>query len=162
MTTLLRSFFLVIVCFCLTACSSTGKNIPPEQLGQNKDVQVIQQGAKVKLVLSADAFFKPGSPTINPTYYPVLDSIAALLNHYRNAPVTITGYTDNVASPKRNREFSQALANSIVTYLWTKGIPFERMTIQGSGEDDTIATNRTVQGNAMNRRVEIDFWQEPV
>jgi outer membrane protein OmpA-like peptidoglycan-associated protein len=158
----LRTFFLTLAFISLTACTSiNGNNDNIAQLS-TQGVQVVQQGVKVNLILPADTFFKSGSPTLKPSAYPILDNIAVVLSQYLSANVTIAGYTDNVSSPKRNREFSKALANSIVTYLWTKGIPFQRMTMIGYGEANPIATNRTVQGNTSNRRVEINFWQQAV
>ncbi len=162
--TLFSSIVLSLAFIGLTACTSlNGGNDNIAQLS-TQGVQVVQQGAKINLILPSDTFFKPGSPALKPSAYASLDNIAILLQQYPNANVTVAvaAYTDNVGSPLRNREFSKALANSIVTYLWTKGIPFQRMTLLGYGETNPIATNRTVQGNTSNRRVEINFWQQRV
>lgn len=74
--------------------------------------------------------------------------------------VTIIGYTDNV--PIRSGQFAsnQALseerATQVMQMLQAAGVPANRLEAVGKGDADPVGDNRTAQGRAQNRRVEID------
>jgi outer membrane protein OmpA-like peptidoglycan-associated protein len=127
-----------------------------EVLGQ-QGVQVIKYGSQVTLLVPTDSFFYLDSPKINPQVYAAMDNIAALLSKYPNSVVAIRAYSDNVNTSKRNLELSQNRADSVVAYLWTHGIPFQRLRATGYGEQQPIANNRKLNGSKANRRVEISF-----
>ena len=118
-------------------------------------VQVIVQGDCVRLILSADRFFYPGLPTLNPQQYPTLDYIAALLKEYGRTPVQIAAYTDAVASTDQANRLTQQRADSVLGYLWVHGIEYSHMNAAGHGARHPVANNDTVHGSALNRRVEI-------
>ena len=69
--------------------------------------------------------------------------------------VTVTGHTDNVGKPASNRDLSQRRADNIKQMLVNKGIPADRITAIGKGDTEPIADNKTKQGRAKNRRIEI-------
>lgn len=120
-----------------------------------RGVQVIAQGDKVRIILSADRFFYPNSPTLNPHDYPTLDFVAALLKEYGRTPILIAGYTDNVADTEQAKKFTQQQAESVLAYLWVHGIEHNHVKAMGYGSQHPIANNETVAGSAANRRVEI-------
>ena len=76
-------------------------------------------------------------------------------------PFTISGHTDNVGGKEYQKWITKVQAQSIGAYLWSHGIPVEHMKITAMGDEDTIATNRTVHGAAMNRRIEIHLRRAP-
>ena len=67
----------------------------------------------------------------------------------------ITGYTDNVGSLASNRRLSTQRANAVSEYLQQKGISASRIIAKGVPLADYVATNKTEEGRALNRRVEI-------
>jgi OmpA-OmpF porin, OOP family len=67
----------------------------------------------------------------------------------------IEGHTDNTGTPASNQTLSQARAKSVVEALVTGGISRDRLAAKGFGQDRPIADNRTDEGRAKNRRVEI-------
>jgi outer membrane protein OmpA-like peptidoglycan-associated protein len=65
----------------------------------------------------------------------------------------IAGFTDNVGSAAANLRLSQKRAGNVVAQLVNKGVPRDRLTSEGYGEEDPIADNSIEHGRAQNRRV---------
>ena len=74
-----------------------------------------------------------------------------------NLSVEIEGYTDDAGSPEYNLKLSSNRANAAREYLIKKGVPNERISIIGYGETKPIASNKTEEGKAKNRRIEMRF-----
>jgi len=66
----------------------------------------------------------------------------------------IAGHTDSRGADSYNQTLSEARANSVRTYLMSRGVAAARLTARGYGESEPIDTNGTVAGRAANRRVE--------
>jgi len=71
----------------------------------------------------------------------------------KSAPMT--GLWDTMTDEQKNIVLSQKRADAVRTYLTTHGIPEDRVTAEGVGEAQPIADNKTAEGRANNRRVEI-------
>jgi outer membrane protein OmpA-like peptidoglycan-associated protein len=85
-----------------------------------------------------------------------LETIYGLLIQAENTKVKIIGYTDNVGNPKSNVTLSKGRANSVKSYLVSKGIPEQRFqVVDGYGDSNPIDSNNTEEGKAKNRRCEI-------
>ncbi len=84
-----------------------------------------------------------------------LDKLSETLNKYNETEIRILGHTDNTGSEKYNATLSKNRADAVNTYLVTKGVSGTRLSDTGYGELDPIATNETVEGRELNRRVEI-------
>jgi outer membrane protein OmpA-like peptidoglycan-associated protein len=85
----------------------------------------------------------------------IIDQIAALLQAHPDLKLSIEGHTDNVGTPQSNKTLSQQRANSVMSAVAQKGIAANRMTAVGWGQEKPIADNRSEDGKAKNRRVEI-------
>jgi len=118
-------------------------------------VQVVGVGQSLKLILLTDNCFDFGTINLTRSCYDVLDNIAALLKLYGNAAVTVNGYTDDGFGERFAHRLSQQEADAVVTYFWAHGIPYQRLTAKGHGNADPIASNYTLRGQKLNRRVEI-------
>ena len=79
-------------------------------------------------------------------------AVALLTN---GQPVSIEGYTDSKGSQSRNMDLSQRRAESVRTYLISRGLPADQVVAKGMGPDRPIADNSSAEGRANNRRVEI-------
>nr|NIO10529.1 OmpA family protein [Deltaproteobacteria bacterium] len=90
---------------------------------------------------------------IKPRYYPFLDEVAEILQQNPSLRVQVQGHTDNIGTAKFNKNLSVNRAKSVIEYLTTKGISKNRMTPEGFGLTQPIATNDTPEGRAKNRRV---------
>ena len=71
--------------------------------------------------------------------------------------VIATGHTDSIGTDKYNQRLSERRANTVKEYMVSKGIPAAKITTLGKGESQPVATNKTKEGRAKNRRVDIEF-----
>lgn len=92
----------------------------------------------------------------NYDYTHVLAEVARKLNEHLTATVRIVGHTDNVGESGMNQKLALARAESVKSLLVALGVAGERLTAEGAGMDEPIATNRTEDGRARNRRVEFE------
>lgn len=99
--------------------------------------------------------FESGSAKLLPESMNVLDSIANDLLDNPDLNIEIGGHTDNTGSAATNRRLSKERAETVRAYLVGKGIPAARLTSMGYGPDRPIASNKTEDGRAANRRVEL-------
>ena len=85
-----------------------------------------------------------------------LEAVAGVLvNERADVNVEIIGHTDSIGSQEYNQVLSERRAASVKAYLVERGVPAERISVQGYGESRPRATNDTVEGRRLNRRVEI-------
>jgi len=89
-----------------------------------------------------------------------LDEIAAkLMADPKGGYVDIEGYTDSVGTPAANQKVGLARAMAVMRYLHDKHqIPLWRMNVISYGEENPVSDNKTKDGRAQNRRVEIKVW----
>ena len=99
--------------------------------------------------------FDTDKATIKPESKPIIDQIVKLLKDNPSLKVGIEGHTDSTGNPARNKTLSQQRAESVVSALVKAGIDAKRLTATGWGQDKPIADNKTEEGKAKNRRVEI-------
>ncbi|MGE3919444.1 MAG: OmpA family protein [Gammaproteobacteria bacterium] len=122
-------------------------------------VEVIRVGDDVELVLSSDKFFHRDSANLNTQYFQVLNKIAELLRSFKKVSITVAGYTDDVGPWQRNLALSRLQALKLTQYFWTKGVDTRLMIAVGYGQERPIASNATLLGQRMNRRIEITLRQ---
>ncbi|WP_232793796.1 OmpA family protein [Siphonobacter sp. SORGH_AS_0500] len=120
---------------------------------KDRDLMVtkIEQGAKVAL---NNVFFETAKATLQTESFPELNRVVELMNKQKAMIVEIDGHTDSDGTEEANQKLSQDRAESVRTYLISKGIPENRVVAKGFGESRPIATNDTPEGKQQNRRVE--------
>ena len=85
-----------------------------------------------------------------------LDQIASSINQrFPNGQIRLYGFTDSLYTQEYNQTLSRQRAESVKDYLVQKGIDASRISVQGEGQSDPVATNETAKGRQQNRRVEI-------
>ncbi len=94
------------------------------------------------------ADLKPGSEK-------VLLEMVKLMKDNPGLKVEVQGHTDNVGQRAYNRQLSERRAMTVRSFLSLYGIDSERMTVRGFGAERPVADNRTEEGRALNRRVEL-------
>ena len=99
--------------------------------------------------------FDTGKSTIRPESATTLDDAAAALKVAGDLRVEVGGHTDNVGTPEANQRLSQERARAVMASLVERGIKADRLTAKGYGQTSPIADNRTEEGRAKNRRVEL-------
>jgi len=109
---------------------------------------------KKKIVLRG-VHFDFDKATIRADARPVLDEAIATLKQEGGIAVIAEGHTDSVGSDAYNMKLSQRRAKAVRDYLVAAGISARRISAEGFGESQPVASNDTADGRAQNRRVEL-------
>ena len=101
--------------------------------------------------------FRTGSAVLSPEAKAQLDALAEKALALRGYVLEVTGYTDAAGSVERNRALSQRRAEAVIQYLLENHqIPLRRIVPSyGYGEANAVADNKSREGRAQNRRVEV-------
>ncbi|WP_462254733.1 OmpA family protein [Ferruginibacter sp.] len=103
--------------------------------------------------------FETNKSDLEESSYVVLDELVVYLNRKDDERVELGGYTDNVGTPEKNLKLSQDRANTVRAYLLMKGIDPTRVTAKGYGMSNPVASNKTEEGRAQNRRTEVKILE---
>lgn len=114
----------------------------------------VVEATKKRLVLK-DVFFDFDSATLRRSDMSKLDSVAASLGDWGRVRIEVGGHTDSMGSEALNRDLSKARAEAVRAYLISKGIEADRLEAVGHGSSKPIASNSTISGRVINRRVEL-------
>ncbi len=120
-----------------------------------------QRNGKIYISLEEDLLFASGKYVINQTGVAALNKLSGALASQKDIEILVEGHTDNVkgsgrGSIKDNWDLSVMRATSVVkTLLNNKGLDPLQLTAAGRGEHNPIATNETIEGRKINRRIEL-------
>ncbi|MDB5145897.1 MAG: flagellar motor protein MotB [Mucilaginibacter sp.] len=120
-------------------------------------VYVTEEDRKVVREAIKNLEFDFGKATIREHSYPSLERVARLLID-KNFSLKLAGHTDNVGSAEANMRLSKDRAESIKSFLVSKGANASRIEATGYGKDQPIASNKTAKGRQLNRRVEFTLY----
>jgi outer membrane protein OmpA-like peptidoglycan-associated protein len=99
--------------------------------------------------------FDTGKSIIKPESMPLIAQIVDMLNSNPDLKLNVEGHTDNVGNPISNITLSEERAKSVVAAIVAHGIDVKRLGSLGHGQDKPIGDNKTDEGRAKNRRVEL-------
>lgn len=114
-----------------------------------------QPDGSVKLDIPGSVMFRTGSAQISPEFASTLNAVGGTIKEYCGVTGTIVGHTDSTGSAALNKRLSLDRARSVADYLVAQGISPSRLSRDGRGPDEPVASNATEAGRAQNRRVEI-------
>ena len=120
-------------------------------------VSVTRAGNQIVLNMPGNVTFKTNSADISADFYEVLNSVAVVLNEYKNTSIDVLGHTDSVGADDYNQRLSEHRARSVAEYLSSQGVLAARLLISGRGKTQPIASNDTPEGRAQNRRVTLQI-----
>ena len=107
-----------------------------------------------KVTIDLEVLFETDKAIVRPEYYSKITELAEFTKKYPNTVVTIEGHTDNRGKEDYNQALSQRRANAVKEVLITQfGVATERLNSVGYGESQPRASNDTVEGRQLNRRV---------
>ena len=112
--------------------------------------------AASKVTFAADAFFDFDKSVLKPEGRAKLDDLVSKIRDVNLEVIIAVGHTDSVGSDAYNQRLSVRRAEAVKAYLVTKGIERNRVYTEGKGEKQPVADNKTAEGRAKNRRVEIE------
>lgn len=98
--------------------------------------------------------FESGKATITPDSYISLMKVVDIMETFTEATFQIVGHTDNVGNKDKNKQLSADRAAAVKNFLVEKGINESRMVTDGMGDTKPVASNKTPEGRAQNRRIE--------
>ena len=101
--------------------------------------------------------FKAGSYDVDAASKANIEKFATFLKAAPMYKVKIVGYTDSIGSAKKNKALSLKRAQSVKQMLVNLGVAAERISVEGRGEENPIASNKTKEGRAKNRRIEAEL-----
>ncbi|MDQ6995106.1 MAG: OmpA family protein [Mariprofundaceae bacterium] len=137
----------------------------PVVVVQPKPIVVVQPKPVVKakakrVVLEVihleGVYFKTNSADLTPASHIAMEKAVATLKKRPDIQVEIAAYSDSRGKASYNQKLSDKRARSVMNYLVNHGISSDRLTAHGYGEANPIADNKTREGRAKNRRVELN------
>ena len=118
-------------------------------------VRVERVGDRIILDMPGNVTFATDSSDVSADFYPVLTSVARVLDEYEKTLIDVAGHTDSTGSDGYNLALSQRRADSVARYLLGQGVDERRVFARGFGEAYPTASNANAEGRRMNRRVEL-------
>ena len=109
-----------------------------------------------KVTYTADALFDFDKSALKPAASTSLDNLVGQIKSLALEVIIATGHTDSVGTDAYNQKLSVRRADAVKKYLVSKGIAANRIQIEGKGEAQPVADNKTDDGRAKNRRVQIE------
>jgi OOP family OmpA-OmpF porin len=108
------------------------------------------------VTLQADALFDFDKSVIKPEASAKLNELVSKLAGVSLEVIIATGHTDSIGTDAWNDPLSVRRAEAIKAYLVGKGVEPNRIYTEGKGKRQPVADNKTAEGRAKNRRVEIE------
>jgi len=126
-----------------------------------KDIEgakIERVGEGIKITFDSGILFETNSATLQTEAKTNISKLATILAKYPDTNILVTGHTDSDGTEEYNQILSEKRAKSVSDYTMGKGINSSRFSIIGLGENEPVASNETVDGKQLNRRVEIAIF----
>jgi hypothetical protein len=99
--------------------------------------------------------FEPSNAVVMENSVAMLNNLAAVLKAYPAIAIRLEGYTDNSGDAATKQRASLARAEAVRAVLQRAGVAVDRITVDGRGSENPIASNDTEEGRARNNRIEL-------
>ena len=109
-----------------------------------------------KVTFAADAFFDFGKSALKPEAQAKLTDLVSKTKAVNLEVIIAVGHTDAVGGDAANQKLSIARAEAVKNFLVKAGVEKNRVYTEGKGEKSPVADNKTAEGRAKNRRVEVE------
>jgi len=109
-----------------------------------------------KVTFAADVLFDFDKSVVKPEGRSKLDDLASKVRNINLEVVIAIGHADSIGSDEYNQKLSVRRAEAVKAYLVSKGVEANRVYTEGKGEKQPVASNKTKEGRAKNRRTEIE------
>jgi len=112
----------------------------------------------LKVNIPSNVSFDTNQAVLKPALLPVLDSVARALSQHPELRAKAVGHTDSTGTDAINVPLSQRRAEAVTRYLSGHGVAADRLMAEGRGAASPVGDNRTAEGRALNRRVELFLY----
>ncbi len=145
--------------------AATAQRTSPEPVAEpvaNKSAETSQAAAVAaapaiaKVSLTTDTSFGFDKASLQPEGKQRLKKLQSELQNAKVDSIIATGHTDSTGKASYNQKLSIRRAQAVKDYLVSLGLPAERIFIEGKGATQPLASNKTLQGRARNRRVDVE------
>jgi OmpA-OmpF porin, OOP family len=109
-----------------------------------------------KVTFAADVLFDFDKSVVKPEGRLKLDDLASKVRNINLEVVIAIGHADSIGSDAYNQKLSVRRAEAVKAYLVSKSVEANRVYTEGKGEKQPVASNKTAEGRAKNRRTEIE------
>jgi len=109
----------------------------------------------VLVVIRSGGLFDKAGDLLSPMFTQILDRIATVLLGFGDSEIRVRGHTDSHGDPQFNFELSEKRAETVRAYLVSKGLDGASITSEGRGSLEPVASNATLEGRGVNRRVDL-------
>lgn len=122
-----------------------------QEVTANAMLDALNRDGHISLYISFDT----GKSTIKAESQKVVAQIVQLMNANNGLKIAIDGHTDNIGNAAANQKLSESRAQAVMGAVVAGGVDAKRMTAAGFGAGKPVADNKTEEGRAKNRRVEL-------
>lgn len=129
---------------------------PPAAVLTPKQTPVAPVPTSEKVTFAADAFFDFDKAILKSEAKVKLDDMTSKLKDMNLEVIVAVGHTDSVGTDEYNQKLSVRRSDAVKAYIISRGIDAKRVFSEGKGEKQPVADNKTKDGRAKNRRVEIE------
>ncbi len=130
--------------------SAPAPQLAPDQAADGRGVR------SEKVTLDTDTYFDFDKASLKPEGRRKLEELASRLYGMQLEVVVATGHTDAIGTRKYNQGLSMRRAQAVKDFLEQQGLPVSKIFTTGKGETEPVASNRSRDGRARNRRVEVE------
>lgn len=144
-----------------TAGALIGNNMDKQAEEMQKELdnaKVERVGEGIALSFDSGILFGFNSSTLQPEAKTNIKKLADILKKYPDSNILVTGHTDSDGTEQYNQTLSEKRAKAVSDYTIAQGINSSRLSTKGLGETEPVASNETVEGKQLNRRVEIAIY----
>jgi len=135
-------------------------NVMPDTFLYNLAHYLGSTGPAPKTFIFDNLNFETGGTTLTPASTVTVNDLTRVLNAYPAVQVKLVGYTDTTGDPAANVTLSQARARAVADLLAKGGVAPSRITTDGLGAANPVASNDNEEGRAKNRRLELVVTQK--
>ena len=164
-----NAWILAVALVFVAACATTEEQKPAPQPEQPKEAPAPAPAPAAapapapkpkpvaeKVTFAADVLFDFDKSDIKPEGRSKLDDLAGKMKTINLEVVIAIGHTDAIGTDAYNQKLSVRRAEAVKKYLSSKGVEGNRIYTEGKGEKQPVASNKTKEGRAKNRRTEIE------
>jgi len=144
-----------------TAGALIGSHMDKQAEEMERDIEnakIERIGEGIKITFDSGILFETNSSTLQSQAKTNIADLAVILNKYPDTDILVTGHTDFDGTDEYNQSLSERRAESVSDYTMGQGVISSRLSVIGLGELEPIASNETVEGKQLNRRVEIAIF----